>query len=53
MSDRIIDCPARVIVIELDWDDAAGPVAPATTNRIAKPIVLAVNPPDFHGVRTI
>ena len=42
MSDRIIDCPVKVIVIAVDWGRAA-PIAHAAASRTAKPAHPADN----------
>jgi len=43
ISDRIIDCPVKVIVIVVDCAHTAPPIAHTIANRIAKHAALAVD----------
>jgi hypothetical protein len=52
MSDRIIDCPAKVIVIGSDCAHAACAALIAPT-RIAKLAAQIAIHPNFHSARTI
>jgi hypothetical protein len=53
MSERIIDCPAKVMVIGADCAHAAGTIAHAKTKKIASEIVFGINRPDFHALLRI
>src|ERR1700674_1729589 len=50
ISDRIIDCPARVIVIAVDCARGAAPVAHTIAHRTARHVVLANNGAVFNIV---
>jgi hypothetical protein len=50
ISDRIIDCPAKVIVISVDCDHTAALVAHTIANRTARRADLANNRPVFDFV---
>src|SRR6266851_10382176 len=50
ISDRIIDCPAKVIVIALDCGHAAAPTAHSIVNRTARHAAFADHRPAFNIV---
>jgi len=50
MSERIIDCPAKVMVIGADCDHAAGAFAHTSANKIARLPALAENRTAFKLV---
>src|SRR5229473_3426420 len=50
ISDRIIDCPAKVIVIALDCGHAAAPTTHSIVNRTARHAAFADQRPAFNIV---
>src|SRR6185295_15588603 len=50
ISDRIIDCPAKVIVIRVDWGRWAEPIVHTTADRTATQAALAKNCPVINLV---
>src|SRR5713101_7455649 len=50
ISDRIIDCPAKVIVIAVDCAGGAAPVAHTIVHKTARHVVLANNGAVFNIV---
>src|SRR5208282_6145765 len=50
ISDRIIDCPAKVIVIRADCGSCAEPIMHTIANRAARHAALAKNRPVFNIV---